>query len=305
MKLRTLLTLSTMLTVFAAWADVDVDSQDIGSEQIAKPARRTPFSFSSHFDAIGSTKIDKGFYKGYDVHYATAEVEAGMVVYYCPAYTEGIRVAAGYTPTHLRWSECPWFDQDRFNTIPVTVSAFSKRLDDWFWRTQLSINLDADHWKSEYISYDILLWGRYSYRDDVGIHLGFFAQTGLRMDRVYPVIGFDWTISPKWKLNLVYPVDIALEYSMTKTWKLALAGRFFNSRFRVSPEESTPRALVRYTNFGAEFALRYENNIMSANIHVGTTLAGKFRQANPGNHHAHTFNLDSAAYAGGEIDVKF
>lgn len=305
MKTRIIMTMTLLLTTFSAWADVDVDQQDIGSEQITKPARRTPFSFSSHLDVIAPTKIKKGLYRGYDVHYATAEVEAGMIVYYCPAYTEGIRVAVGYTPTHLKWSECPWFEQERFNTIPVTISGFTKRLDDWFWRAQLSINLDADQWKSEYISYDILLWGRYSYCKNVGIHLGFWAETGLQMDRVYPVIGFDWRISPKWKLSLVYPVDIALEYSLTKTWKLALAGRFFDSRFRVSPEECTPRSLVRYTNFGAEFAIRYDNDYLSANIHVGTTFEGKFRQANRHNHHAHTFDLDSAAYAGGEIDLKF
>lgn len=305
MKLKRLCSIFLMIITLPLLADIDIDDQDVGSEQITKPAKRTPFSLNSHIDGIGTTKIEKGHFKGDEVHYATAEVEAGMIVYYNPAFTEGIRVALGYTPTYLRWSECPWFEQDRFNTVPVTVSGFTKRFDDWFWRSQVSFNFDADNWSSEYISYDIIVWGRYTYCRDIGIHLGFWAETGLQMDRIYPILGFDWKISPRWKLNLVYPVDVALEYTLAKSWKLALAGRFFDSRFRVNRDECTSRALVRYTNAGAEFAIRYETDTMSANIHIGTTLAGKFRQANHRNHHAHSFKLDSAAYAGGEFDVRF
>lgn len=305
MKLRIFFTALLLLAALAGWADVDINQQDIGSEQITKPAKRTPFSFSTHLDVIGPTKIRRGHFKGDEVHFATANVEAGMIVYYCPAFTEGLRVALDYTPTYLRWSQCPWFEQDHFNIVSLSLAGFTKRLDDWFWRSQLTINFDADNWSSEYTSYDILLWGRYSYCQNIGFHLGFWAETGLQMDRVYPVIGFDWTISPKWKLNLVYPVDVALEYTLTKSWKLALAGRFFDSRFRVDHDECTSKALVRYTNVGAEFAVRYDNDAMSANIHIGTTLAGKFREANRHNHHAHSFKLDTAGYVGGEIDVKF
>lgn len=305
MNCRTLLTFLLMLTPLAGWSDVDLDQQDIGSEQITKAAQRTPFSFGSHFDGIGTTKISEGHFKGDKVHFATADVEAGMVVYYCPEYSEGLRLSLAYTPTYLKWAECPWFEQNHYNILSFDIAAFSKRLDDWFWRTQLSINCDADDWSSEYMSYDILLWGRYAYCKTIGVHLGFWAETGLQMDRIYPVIGFDWTISPRWKLNLVYPVNVSLEYSLTKSWTLALAGRFFDSRFRVSRDECTPRALVRYTNVGSEFAIKYDNNSMSANIHAGVTLAGKFRQANRYNHHAHNFKLDPAGYVGGEIDVKF
>lgn len=294
-------------TAFAGWADVDIDQQDIGSEQITAPVpkRQTPFNFGARIDAIGNSKIQKGFFKGDEIKFATAEVEAGMVVYYCPEFTEGLRVDAGYAPTYLRWSENPWFEQDHFNIVSLSLIGFSKRYDRWFWRSQLTVNMDADEWQSDYMSYDILLWGRYAYCENIGVHLGFWGETGLQMDRVYPIIGFDWTISPKWKLSLVYPVNVSLDYSLTKTWSLALAGRFFNSRFRVHHDECTSKALVRYTNIGGEFAIKFDNDELSFNIHAGGTFGGKFRQANKHNHHAHTFDLDSALYAGGEVNVKF
>lgn len=308
MKLRIFFATWFVLVTMIGWADIDIDSQDIGSENIKQPAKRTPFGFDTHVDYISPSKIERGFFKGDEIHYAEAEAEAGMVVYYCPAYTEGLRTSLSFTTTYIRWDNNPWFDQDHFNIVSLNLSGFSKRVDRWFWRSQLSINFDTHQWNGEYTSYDILLWGRYSYsgcNDDIGIHLGFLAQTGLRLDRVYPIIGFDWRISRDWKLSLVYPVDISLTYSLTHAWSLAVAARFFNSRFRVHHDEIFSKALVRYTNTGAEFAIKYDEKNISANIHAGATLGGKFRVANRHNNHAHNYDLEPAAYAGAEVDVKF
>lgn len=305
MSLRILIALSFILIALRGWADVDIDTQDIGIEPIKEVAKRTPFSYNTHLDVISSAEIENGFFKGDKVHFAEAEADVGMVFYYCPAYTEGARIALGYKATYLRWSENPWFDQDHFNTVALTFAGFSQRFDRWFWRSQFTINFDADDWEASYTSYDIILWGRYTYNDNIGVHLGFLAQTGLRLDRVYPIFGFDWQISRDWKLHLIYPVDMYLAYSLTHNWSILLAGRTFNSRFRVNKHEIFSQALVRYTNFGAEIAIKYETKTMTANVHVGTTMGGKYREANRHNHHAHNYKLDSSAYVGAEMDVSF
>ena len=305
MKKQLFMTLWFILTTFAVWSDIDVDQQDIGLDKINQPAKRTPFSFDTHFDVIGASEINKGHYKGHKVHFAEAEVEAGAIVYYCPTYTEGARVALGYSPTYLHWQENPWLDQDHFHIVSLSLAGFTKRMDRWFWRTQLTANIDAQEWSGKYTSYDILLWGRYAYFDTIGIHFGFLAQTGLRMDRIYPVIGFDWQISRKWRLSAVFPMDISLLYSFSSNWSIGAAGRFFNSHIRVRREDHALKPLVGYSNVGAEFVLKYENPIISANIHVGSTLGGTFRVANHRNHHADDYHLDPSAYAGAEVDVKF
>lgn len=304
-KIRVFLTSWFMLVTFSVCADIDIDQQDIGSEKITKPAKRTPFSLDTHVDVIGSSKISKGCYKGNKIHYAEAEVEAGMVVYYCPTYTEGLRTALNYSPVYLKWHDNPWFDQDHFNIASLSLAGFTQRVDHWFWRAQLTANFDTDEWSSKYTSYDILLWGRYTYCKNIGIHFGFLAETGLRMDRIYPIIGFDWQISRKWKLNLVYPVNISLVYAFSRHWSIGAAGRFFNSRFRVNHKDHSLKPLVRYTNVGAEFIAKYETETMSANIHAGSTLGGIFRVANHRNHHARDYDLDASIYAGAGIDTKF
>src|ERR1700759_982865 len=114
-----------ILVSMMSWADVDIDTQDISSEQITQPAKRTPFSFNTYVDYITPSKIRKGFFKGDEVHFAEAQVEAGMIFYYCPTYTEGARMAVGYTATYLKWSQNPWFDQNYFNIVNLTLAGFS------------------------------------------------------------------------------------------------------------------------------------------------------------------------------------
>lgn len=305
MSKRLFFTFSFILLVCSAWADVDIDQQNLGLEKINQPAKRTPFSLDAHLDIIGETKIDKGTYKGDKIHYAEAEVEAGAIVYYCPTYTEGARIALGYSPTYLKWHANPWFDQEHFHIVSLSLAGFTKRVDRWFWRAQLTANFDAKEWKGKYTSYDILLWGRYAYQENVGIHFGFLAQTGLRMDRIYPIIGFDWQISRRWKLNLVFPMNVSLLYSVSSKWSIGAAGRFFNSRFRVRHHDHSLKPLVRYSNVGAEFVIKYDADTISANIHAGSTLGGKLRLANHHNHHAKNYHLDSSFYVGAEVDAKF
>lgn len=286
-------------------ADIQIDKQDISHESIEEPVKASPFSFSAHIDAIGAAKIDNGFYKGDKVNFAEAQAVAGMVVYYDPCLTEGIRLAAGYTATYLHWHGNPWFDQDHFNQVNLSVAGFTKRVDDWLWRTELTGYFDADEWSFQYTTYDFVLWGRYTYCEHIGIHIGVFAETGCRLDRVYPIIGFDWQISEKWRLDAVFPMNIALSYAITSKWSLGAAGRFFDSRFRVHTENHSLKPLVRYTNIGAEFFVKYGNDMVTANIHCGSTLGGRFRVANRHNNHVKGYDLNPSAYAGAEIEVTF
>jgi hypothetical protein len=304
-KLRVFFATWFVLSSMVGWANIDIETQDIGSEKITQPAKRAPFSFDTYVDVIGSEKIRNKRFEGDHVHFAEAEVEGGMVVYYCPAYSEGAKIALSYTATYLKWSENPWFDQDHFNIVSLTFAGFTKRLDRWFWRSQFSINIDSKEWSAPYTSYDILLWGRYAYCKNVGIHLGFLAQTGLRLDRVFPIFGADWQISRDWRLNLVYPMNISLTYALTRNWLLAIAGRTFNSRFRAHNNGGLSKALIRYINTGAEFAVKYETGSVSANIHAGSTLGGRYRIADRKNHHARNLRLKPAGYVGAEMDVSF
>lgn len=296
------------LTSLPAFADDtdngDIDLSDASRENIEAP--KSPFAISSQFDAIGKADIKDGFYKKDGVEFAEGEIEASMVFYFNEAYKEGLQASVNYTSTYLHWAGNPWFSQDRFKTFTVALNAFSKRLCRWTWRSQLAMNIDANEWDvDEYATYNFIIWGRYEYFRDFGVNVGLIAQTGMLMDRVTPILGIDWKISRNWALNLVFPLNMSLEYTLNKYWALATSIRIFNSRHRVNDDEPQPKSLVRYTNTGCEFAIRYEDNAVTGNIHIGSTLGGKVRIANKNNHHSHRYRLEPSGYVGAEVALKF
>lgn len=285
-----------------------LDVSDLSNENILPSSAETtsPFNLSVRFDGVQSTEIKKGYFKKDDVRFAEGEVELGMVFYYDKDYKEGAQAAVSYTSTLLEWKNNPWFEQDRFNTFTLSLAAFTERLHKWFWRAQLNINIDANNCNiGDYGFYDLLLWGRYEFCKNVGVHLGFIAQTGMRMDRVYPIFGFDWKISNNWKLSLVFPVNMALEYTLNSCWSVALAARTFDFRHRVGKHQCHARWLVRYQNTGAELAVNYKNSRLSANIHAGYALGGKVTISTPTNNHPRHYRLEAAPYAGAEVIVNF
>lgn len=297
--------IATLLS-FPLLADIQLNSQDVSDETINQPATSSPFSFDAEVDAVAPARITKkGFYHKDKIDFAVAKAEAAMVFYYDPEYTEGARAAIGYIPVYLKWHNNPWFEQDHFNTLAVSLTGFTKRAENWFWRAQVTANIDTDEWESKYATYDLIVWGRYSLCENIGVHLGFWGETGLQMDRVYPIIGFDWQITRKLKLSAVFPVDISLLYSISRRWSVGVAGRFFDVRFRVNHDQHSHKPLVRYTNSSAEFVVRYEVENMTANVHAGTTFGGKFRVADKHNNHAHDYDFGAAGYVGAQVDLKF
>lgn len=259
------------------------------------------------FDVVGKTDIDKKHYKDQTVQFYNISGDVQSVFCYSKQHREAIFVAVGYSHQKIDWNQNIYFNQTLFDTTSVAFRFYTNRLDDWVWQAQVSINADLQHFDwGRYINYDLLLWGRYSYTESFGVHAGFFMETGMRFDRIYPVIGFDWTINDTWKINAVFPMDVGIVYTYDCNWKAALAMRFFDVRHRVGPDEPLPRALVSYRNNGIELAAMYDyDHFIEANVHAGWTIGGKLRISDKQNHHPKHYRLDPAGYFGGEIVVKF
>ena len=306
--LSALITAFLLKTLMISADDQDgfVDFRDNSAEQIQQKTDNGPFKAKAKVDIIQKTKIKEGYYEDDEVQFSEGNLEFSTIFYYCEAYKEGAQAAISYTATHIGWQNNPWLEQDRFYTGTFSLSAITHRLRSWIWRGQVAINVDTQEWNfNDYATYDLLLWGRYEYCKHIGLHVGLIVETGMLMDRVYPILGADWQISKKWRLNLVFPVNVSLDYVLTKHWAVALAARNFNSRFRANQNEGQSKALIRYQNLGAEIAFKYEKDNLTANIHAGSTLGGQLRLADRHNHHPHHYRFDPAAYVGAEVDLKF
>jgi hypothetical protein len=227
-------------------------------------------------------------------------------VYYDECHGEGLGVGIGYINTHFDWNHNPFFKVKDVGQVAFTLSGFSARIKNWMWHAQATLNWEPKYKKFwDYTNYDLILWGKYDYLDNVNLHLGFLAQTGMKIDHIYPIIGFDWTINEKWQLNVILPLNISINYLIDSSWTASLAARVWNIRYRVGEDENVERGLLYYRNQGAEFAINYAKGHFGANIHAGVTLGGQFRVSDRNNQHKRHFDMNSAAYVGGEAVVKF
>lgn len=308
--------LVTLLALSSAWipslysAELNIENYS-GQEILATSEDQEcgPFSINSFVDWAGKADFEhKRCRKSLDnVEFGQAEVDANLVFYYDKCNKEGLIATAGYNFTQIKWKN-PYFDQNQFNTASVAISGFTSRAENWEWAAQVKVNFDLNHFKwSDYIFFDMLLSGRYAYSECLGLHFGFIGLTGYRIDHLYPIIGIDWQINEDWKLNLVYPLDISLVYSLNCEWSLKLASRAFETRHRVGKDNHYSRGLVEYRATGGEFQIAYQsvNKKIEGDVHAGELLGGRVKASNSRHHHIKRYKFKNAPYVGGHLAVKF
>lgn len=308
MKTLKYVTFFSTLLLFSAPLYSDVGQDSWALEDISNPKKQPgPFRVEGEFDTIAKARINKEGFHHQKLSLSNWQGAIGMAFCYFPKEREAYAAGVSYNFTRLCWNENPYFHQKNFNEVSFLLRLFSNRFCDWVWQGELAINVDADYWDlNDYMNYDIVLWGRHTYNDYINLHIGAIVQTGMKMDRVYPVIGFDYTISKCWQLNAVFPVNISLEYKYTSNLSAAFAMRFFDLRYRTGRNEPLSRGLFSYRDSGLEFALLYEEDpTLEANIHAGYTCGGMLRISNRHNKHPKHFRLDPAPYVGGELVWSF
>lgn len=293
--------------------DAQIESQSIGDEHLIKPQSLHPFSFNFSADRTGASDLTKK-HKHHDhfedrtLKYTQANATLEGTFYYNPKCVEGAIATAGYSYTRFQWAN-PFFDQTDFNTLTVSIKGFSGRCDGWFWQGQIAANFDLDNFDfNHYTTFDMLLWGRYNVRycPGWGVHVGILAQTGMRDDRVYPVLGFDWQYSPKLKINMVVPLNVSAIYTLNENWSAGIGGRFFDTRHRTGKDQPLPEAIIAYRTIGAEALINYTNcDWAEGNIHAGWILTGKLKISNRRQEHGKWFDVGGAPYLGASGVIKF
>ncbi len=303
-----LMTLTT--TAYADLGDDTFGANDVSTfdQSPETPENdKGPFLIRVSYDAVGKAKFDKKPFKGEKFRFSEFNADASMVLYYNPCYKEGVVATVGWTNDKLDWRQNPYFHEKHFNWANVTLGAFTSRAERWDWKAIVKMYFDPHHMNfQEYLAWDFMVWGRYALNCDWGIHGGVIALTGMKIDRFYPIIGFDWRINDAWKLNLVYPTNVSFIYTWNCNWNFAIAGRFWEVRHRAGSHEPVKKALWVYRNAGIEAAANYVwNSWLTVNAHVGYTFGGTLKIANRHYDHKKNLNFKGAPYIGAEVTANF
>lgn len=298
-------------SIFIAFSTLsaDVDSGDYGSEKIENLRERpTPFKIDLRTDVIGEADTTSGkLFKGEKLHYSESQADISGVFYYNECHKEALLAQFAFNSTGLYWSENPLYQQKYFNNYCFALAGVTQRLCGWTWQGYASINMDSKNvGLNNYSTYDLLMWGKYDYNDYVGVHVGFMGWTGLKIDKILPILGFDWTFCDKWTVSAVFPINISVIYAYSDCLNFTAAGRFFWNRHRLDENSRIPEGIWEYRNAGAELGVNYIwRQLVNLNIHAGWTFGGNVRISNKNHKHTRKYEFDGAPYVGGEASVRF
>jgi hypothetical protein len=287
----------------------DYDLENVSCWEIEQAGRQAeyPYRIEVSGDWVGDSKFTKDSVDGDHIRYGYLEAEFQVTAYRQDCFEQGLLLALSYEQSRIDWECNPFFDRRNFNTASLSLLFFTHRFTDWSWVGQLRYNIDADNWDFvDYATYDWLLWGRYAFRPLLGLHAGLYAQTGIHLPQLLPVIGFDYIFRERWKLAAIFPLNLSLQYAIDGFWTLRIAGRWWNDRHRVGKHEHLHKAIWRYTNYGVELGALYDIAWgWQAEFHSGCAFGGRVKVANRRGHNTHTLRFKPAPYFGGEISINF
>lgn len=266
-----------------------------------------PISFAFAGDAIFESKVHVKDAGQQFLRFSVSAIEYADSHRLQTCHIEHIGFSLAYVMTRLGWDGNPYFGKKLFNTGSVTLFGCTNRLANWDWKGFATANADFQHLGiGDYLNFDLLLWGRYRYSSGVGMHVGVLGFTGMHINRVYPIVGVDWQINPRWKLSLVYPVNVSVLYTLNCNWSVGAAGRYFFSRHRAGNKNRFPRAIFFYRAIGAEAFIDFQcDSCFTANLHAGCAFDAKLTLANQHYSHRKTYSIDPAPYAGCELSYNF
>lgn len=280
--------------------------------------------FSGFFDSIGEAHFTKKCMRDHTLRFALGGVGLRYVQFLGCRRHYAATMAIDYFDNLIDWKKNCYFSKTHFHNLAVSVGGIYQG-ETWLWKCNIGASFDLDAGRIEgYTLYSAQLWGRYSMSRCLGLHLGVVGITGLHENRAWPIVGFDYTWRERWKLRLIYPVDLSLFYAFNCNWSVGIVHRLFWVRHRVEPSRKSSSggenvgSFVEYRNRGTELALRYEYDpVFQVTLHVGYAHGGElsvckaalFRR--DGAFHRRrfkryeSFDFDGSGYAGGQFSLKF
>ncbi len=307
-RILSLFLLSPLLLSATDYTFVDLNSPwHFGAEFEMDPKGR-PW----HIETSG-TWIGKGDLRHHDGGISLANAFASVYYSQFLSPQHALSWQVGYTFQRFDFEKNPRFEQKDFHYGLVSLAYITHGVEDWRWVVSggLTANLQMlDEIGKSLVGYGFV-WGRYVFQLTVGLHIGFFGYVGAQNGYLLPVLGIDWLITDKWKLNAVMPLDLSLDYIFTKEWTASLGWAAFGGPYRFpwrykGGKEGFKDGILQFYSSGVDLSLNYDTlNNVRACVGAGYSFGGWAQIKNSHDRHGKYFKYDGAPYALAELDFTF
>lgn len=266
--------------------------------------RPGPVTFKAEYLHFVDADFDAAGHGGEELGFRQMDLESRLLF---PIYQDiygGLML--GVTGSFYDWDENPHFSEDEFWNFNFGLGAFTKRWECWLWRLFVVASMNIDNGSfGENILYQGILWGRWTWTDEVDLHLGFVTRHGLEDHRYMPLLGIDWETG-NWDIAFIVPVKMGVAYWMAPCWKAFIKARFLRDRHRVRSDETTSRAIFEWRAFGAELGVMFQQKPKyEAALFLGHTGKGDFRVHDNEGRALEYFDVKGTWYLGGHGAFNF
>lgn len=276
----------------------------------------TPESLHWHIDtdfaAIGKAKVTtSGKAKGTHIYNSTGFAS----LYYSHFINEANALSwqLGYNYIRFDWKDNPRFSQKNFHYGIASLAWISHGMEDWRWvvlgGVTANLQMLGDFGKSA-VGYG-LVWGRYVWELTFGLHIGFWGYAGVKNGLLLPILGFDWMINDKWKLNAVLPLELSLDYTISPRWYASVSYTTFGGPYRFpyrfkGGTEKFEDGIFKFYSRAVDISLNfvYETTV-SGYIAGGWNFGGWALIKDKHDRHAKYYKYGSAPYIVGAFSITF
>ena len=131
-------------------------------------------------------------------------------------------------------------------------------------------------------------------------------ESGLKKEKVWPIFGFVYNPSEKWRISAVYPIDVSASYIITPCLSVAGSLRFLRNRHRVKQDEPDSQGIFEYRTTGAELDLIFApKRWVSVKGFAGSTFDGDLKISNRNDKHSTHFKFEGSFYWGASAILSF
>jgi hypothetical protein len=267
-----------------------------------------PIHLAGRFRQVGEAKFEK-HHRGH-LNYADAY---GMAFYtQFLDMDNSLSWGLGYDYMKIGWEKNPLFSQENFNYVVGSLGYVSTTLEKWRWIVNGGFSVEANHLDFGQTGvWHGMLWGRYSFNNSSGWHMGILGWYGILNGYALPIFGVDWKMTQNITLYAIFPVNFSMSFALSDFWSIDVAYSGFGGPYRYPHRANGGKngfhdpIFEIYSN-GVDVNLHYNyGHLFRLAIGGGWDFGGWLFIKDHHNHHGKYYSFESAPYAQATISFTF